>query len=35
VAAYERLGYSLCGADGLYYGDYMPGETALYLAKLL
>ena len=35
VAAYERLGYSLCGADRLYYGDYMPGETALYLAKML
>jgi ribosomal protein S18 acetylase RimI-like enzyme len=33
VAAYERLGYSLCGVDRLYYGDYMPGETALYLAK--
>lgn len=35
VAAYERLGYELCGADRLYYGSYMPGETALYLAKLL
>ena len=35
VAAYERLGYALCGADRLYYGDYMPGETALYLAKPL
>lgn len=35
VAAYERLGYALCGADRLYYGEYMPGETALYLAKLL
>lgn len=35
VAAYERLGYSLCGADGLFYGDYMPGEKALYLAKSL
>jgi ribosomal protein S18 acetylase RimI-like enzyme len=35
VIAYERLGYSLCGADRLYYGDYMPGETALYLAKSL
>jgi len=35
VAAYERMGYSLCGADRLYYGDYMPGETALYLAKPL
>ena len=35
IAAYERLGYSLCGADRLYYGDYMPGETALYLAKWL
>lgn len=35
VAAYERLGYHLCGADRYYYGDYMPGETALYLAKPL
>lgn len=35
VAAYARLGYGLCGADTLYYGDYMPGETALYLAKRL
>jgi ribosomal protein S18 acetylase RimI-like enzyme len=35
VAAYERLGYALCGADRLYYGEYMPGETAIYLAKLL
>jgi ribosomal protein S18 acetylase RimI-like enzyme len=35
VAAYERLGYTLCGADRLYYGAYMPGETALYLAKML
>ncbi len=35
VVAYERLGYALCGADRLYYGDYMPGETALYLAKRL
>jgi ribosomal protein S18 acetylase RimI-like enzyme len=35
IAAYERLGYSLCGADQFYYGDYMPGETALYLAKSL
>lgn len=35
VAAYERLGYSLCGADRLLYGDYMPGESALYLAKSL
>jgi ribosomal protein S18 acetylase RimI-like enzyme len=35
VIAYERLGYSLCGADRLFYGDYMPGETALYLAKSL
>lgn len=35
VAAYERMGYSLCGADRLYYGEYMPGETALYLAKPL
>ena len=35
VAAYERLGYTLCGADQLYYGSYMPGETAIYLAKSL
>jgi ribosomal protein S18 acetylase RimI-like enzyme len=35
VAAYERLGYSLCGADRLFYGSYMTGEMAIYLAKLL
>ena len=35
VAAYERLGYALCGADTLYYGAYMPDETAIYLAKRL
>lgn len=35
VAAYGRLGYALCGADTLYYGEYMPGETAIYLAKRL
>lgn len=35
VRAYERLGYQLCGADALYYGQYMPGETAIYLAKRL
>jgi GNAT superfamily N-acetyltransferase len=35
VAAYARLGYTLCGADRLYYGSYMPGETAIYLAKTL
>jgi ribosomal protein S18 acetylase RimI-like enzyme len=35
IAAYERLGYTLCGADALYYGNYMPGETAIYLAKRL
>ncbi len=35
VRAYERLGYSLCGADALYYGSYMPGESAIYLAKML
>ncbi len=33
VRAYERLGYALCGADALYYGAYMRGETAIYLAK--
>jgi ribosomal protein S18 acetylase RimI-like enzyme len=31
--AYERMGYGLCGADARYYGAYMPGETAIYLAK--
>ena len=35
VRAYERLGYALCGVDALYYGTYMPGESALYLAKPL
>jgi ribosomal protein S18 acetylase RimI-like enzyme len=35
VRAYERLGYALCGADTLYYGSYMPGESAIYLAKRL
>lgn len=34
-AAYRRLGYELCGADRLYYGAYMPGETAIYMAKLV
>jgi GNAT superfamily N-acetyltransferase len=34
-AAYARLGYTLCGADTLYYGPYMPGESAVYLAKPL
>jgi hypothetical protein len=35
VRAYEHLGYARCGADTRYYGAYMPGETALYLAKPL
>ena len=35
VAAYARLGYVLCGADRDYYGSYMPGESALFLAKPL
>ena len=35
VRAYERLGYSLCGADRTHYGPYMPGETAIFLAKSL
>ncbi len=35
VAAYERLGYKLCGADVMYYGSYMPGESAIYLSKSL
>ena len=29
VRAYERLGYALCGADALYYGSYMPGESVI------
>jgi ribosomal protein S18 acetylase RimI-like enzyme len=33
VRAYERLGYTLCGADALYYGSYMPGESAIFMAK--
>ena len=33
--AYQRLGYTLCGADAHYYGAYMPGETAIYMAKTL
>jgi ribosomal protein S18 acetylase RimI-like enzyme len=35
IRAYERLGYTVCGADRLYYGSYMPGESAIYLAKTL
>ena len=35
VRAYERLGYALCGADRLFYGSYLPGDGALYLAKEL
>lgn len=35
VQAYERLGYALCGMEALYYGTYMPGESAVYLAKTL
>jgi ribosomal protein S18 acetylase RimI-like enzyme len=35
VAAYERLGYALAGVDTRYYGAYMPGETAIHLAKTL
>ena len=35
VAAYERLGYALCGADRTFYGAYMPGEAAIFLAKTL
>lgn len=35
VRAYERLGYALCGVDALYYESYMPGESAIYLAKSL
>ena len=33
IAAYERLGYALCGLDTTYYDAYAPGEIALYLAK--
>ncbi len=35
IRAYERLGYTLCGADHLLYGDCLPGESAVYLAKRL
>jgi GNAT superfamily N-acetyltransferase len=35
ITSYERLGYSLCGVDCLFYGSYMPGEAAIYLAKSL
>ncbi len=35
VRAYERLGFSLCGADRTYYERYMPGETAIFLTKML
>ena len=35
LRAYERLGYTLCGADRLFYGSYMPGESAIFLAKTL
>jgi GNAT superfamily N-acetyltransferase len=35
VAAYERMGYALVGADRLLYGEYMPDEQAIYLAKML
>jgi ribosomal protein S18 acetylase RimI-like enzyme len=35
VRAYERLGYALCGVDLLYYGSYMPAESALYMTKSL
>jgi ribosomal protein S18 acetylase RimI-like enzyme len=36
IAAYERLGYALCGADDLFY-EQMPyaDERALYFAKRL
>jgi GNAT superfamily N-acetyltransferase len=35
LAAYARLGYTLCGADRLFYGRYSLGEMAIYLAKEL
>ena len=35
ITAYHHLGYELCGVDTLYYGSYMPNETAIYLAKRL
>ena len=35
MEAVARLGYELCGADRRYYGAYMPGEAAIYLARSL
>jgi len=36
IAAYARLGYSLCGADTTYYdATYAEDETAIYLAKAI
>ena len=35
IVAYERLGYTLCGIDRLFYGAYMPNEIAIYFAKPL
>jgi ribosomal protein S18 acetylase RimI-like enzyme len=35
ITAYQRLGYRLCGADAHYYGQYMPGESAIFMAKVL
>ena len=36
IAAYARLGYTLCGLDTTYYeGTYAAAETAIYLARPL
>jgi ribosomal protein S18 acetylase RimI-like enzyme len=35
IAAYARLGYTLCGADTRYYDRYAPDAAAIYLAKPL
>lgn len=36
IAAYARLGYTLCGADTTYYdGTTMAEESAIYLSKAL
>ena len=36
IAAYARLGYTLCGADATFYeATYAEGEAAIYLSKAL
>lgn len=35
IAAYERLGYALCGADTTLYDGYADDEQAVYLTKRL